>query len=313
MPSLKPKCIALFSGGLDSSLAIKLIQAQGIEVEAVFFDIGFGLSPDKFNVLEKRAKELGCKLTILDIRKQFINEVLFDPKYGYGKNLNPCIDCHANMIRRALKYMKKAKAKFIITGEVLGERPMSQRKDALETVEKNSGAKGLLLRPLSAKLLEPTIPEQKGWVDREQLLDIEGRSRERQLQLVETFKLKNYATPGGGCLLTDESFSKRVSDFVKDKALTIDDLPIVKVGRHLRLPGGAKLIIARNEKECHVLESYKLKAFTKLIPKDFTGPSALLSAKASQEDKELTNKLIKAYSKGGSHEERQQASKYFIV
>ncbi len=307
------KAIALFSGGLDSSLAIKLIQAQDIEVEAVFFDIGFGLSPDKFNVLEKRAKELGCKLTILDIRKQFINEVLFKPKHGYGKNLNPCIDCHANMIRHALKQAKKTKAKFIITGEVLGERPMSQRKGALEAVEKLSGAKGLVLRPLSAKLLEPTIPEQKGWVDRDQLLDIEGRSREKQLQLVEIFKLKDYASPGGGCLLTDQAFSKRARDFVKDKKLTIDDLSVVKVGRHLRLPGGAKLIIARNESECHVLEAYKPKDFTKLIPQDFTGPSALLSAKASQKDKELTNKLIKAYSKGGSHEERQQAHQYFIV
>jgi len=307
------KALALFSGGLDSSLAIKLTQAQGIEVEAVYFDIGFGLGQDKFATLEQRAKELGCKLTILDIRKQFIDKILFAPKCGYGRNLNPCIDCHANMIRHALKYLKKAKAKFIITGEVLGERPMSQRLDSIKKVDELSGSSGLVLRPLSAKLLPETIPEQKGWADRDRLLDIKGRSRERQLQLVEIFKLENYATPGGGCLLTDEAVSKRIRNFVKDKKLEISDLAIVKVGRHLRLPGGAKLVIARNEAECHVLEAYKPKAFTKLIPKDFTGPSALLFAKASKEDKKLANQLIRAYSKGSLPEARLEAKKYFVI
>ena len=183
------KALALFSGGLDSALAIKIIQEQNIEVEGIYVDIGFESNKEKQTQLKKLAEELGIKLTIFDIKDDYIKNILFNPVYGYGKNMNPCIDCHAKMIKVAKEYLKESKAKFIINGEVVGQRPMSQRLPAMNAVTKLSTAKGLILRPLSAKLLPPTIPEIKGWVDREKLLAISGRDRKIQLELAKKYNL----------------------------------------------------------------------------------------------------------------------------
>lgn len=175
------KAIALFSGGLDSTLAIKLIIDQGIEVLAVNINTGFGSTKDRLEHMQNMCKQVGAELKIVDIESEFLQDVLFDPKHGYGKNFNPCIDCHAKMFAVAKRVMEAEGASFLISGEVLGQRPMSQNRDAMQTVLNESNCDGLLLRPLSAKALVPTIAETLGWVDREKLEGIVGRSRDRQL------------------------------------------------------------------------------------------------------------------------------------
>ncbi len=240
------KAIALFSGGLDSILATRLILEQSIEVEAVNFMTSF------YNCVseaQSAAGELGIKLKIFDVNKKFF-KVLKSPKYGYGSNLNPCIDCHIFMFKKADEYMKERGAQFLISGEVLGERPMSQNKMALKIIEKNSGLEGLILRPLSAKLLEPTIPEREGLVDREKLLDIKGRSRKPQIQLAKQFGISNYSSPAGGCLLTDPGFTGRMRDLMEHKEnFEVNDVELLKTGRHFRLGEKVKLIVGRNKEE----------------------------------------------------------------
>ncbi len=290
------KAIALFSGGLDSVLAIKLIQEQNIDVEALYLDIGFESNKQKISHLQKLSKELNIKLTILDIKNQYIKEILFNPKYGYGKNFNPCIDCHANMIRVAKEYMQKTNAKFIISGEVLGQRPMSQRLSALNAVNKLSNAEGLVLRPLSAKLLPPTVPEQKGWVNREKLLSISGRDRKIQLSLVKKYNLEHYENPSGGCLLTDINFSKRLKDFSKTLQLTPSEIDILKVGRHFNVEG-IKIIISRNAGENSVLKEYKGKLFEKMFPLGFAAPVGLIQKDANSEIKKYAADMIVSYTK----------------
>jgi len=193
------KALSLFSGGLDSALAVKIIQNQGIEVEGVYVNVGFEANKNKIEDLKKLAHNLGIKLTVIDAVNEYIEKILFTPKYGYGKNMNPCIDCHAFFIKKALEYMDKAGAKFIISGEVVGQRPMSQRLPALNAVNRLANAEGLVLRPLSAKLLPPTIPELEGWVDREKLYAIKGRDRKVQLALAKEFNLEGFESPSGGC------------------------------------------------------------------------------------------------------------------
>ena len=290
------KAIALFSGGLDSALAIKLIQEQNIEIEGVYIDIGFESNKQKITHLQKLADELGIKLTILDIKEQYIKEILFNPVYGYGKNMNPCIDCHANMIRVAKEYMKKKDAKFIISGEVVGQRPMSQRLPALNAVNKLSNAEGLVLRPLSAKLLPPTIPEQKGWVDREKLLGVSGRDRKTQLSLAKKYNLDNYESPGGGCLLTDINFSKRLKDFSKTLQLTPKEIDILKVGRHFNV-NGIKIIISRKAEENPILKEYSGKLFEKIYPKDFPGPIGLIQKDADIQTKQYAADMLISYTR----------------
>jgi len=290
------KAIALFSGGLDSALAIKLIQDQNIEVEAVYIDVGFESNREKTKHLQKLADELGTKLTILDIKEQYIKEILFSPVYGYGKNMNPCIDCHANMIKIAKEYMKKTDAKFIISGEVVGQRPMSQRLPALNAVNKLSAAEGLVLRPLSAKLLPPTVPEINGWINREKLLDISGRDRKIQLELAKKYNLENFESPGGGCLLTDINFSKRLKDFSKTLELTPKEIDILKVGRHFNL-NGFKIIISRKAEENPILKEYSGELFDKMYPSGFPGPVGLIQKNADQNTKQFAADMLISYTR----------------
>jgi tRNA-specific 2-thiouridylase len=290
------KAIALFSGGLDSCLAIKIIQNMGIEVEAVYIETGFDSNFNKKNYLENTAKEIGVKFTYIDERTHFIDEILFSPKYGYGKNMNPCIDCHANMINVAYDYMKKVDAKFIISGEVLGQRPMSQKLDGLKKIEKLTIQPEIVVRPLSAKLLPPTLPEINGWIDREKMYDISGRERKVQMELAKKFNLKNYESPAGGCLLTDRNFSTKLKNFIKNNQLSIEDIDILKVGRHLKV-NDSLIIISRNKDENPILKGYNGEKFEKMYPIGVPGPVGLIEKNATKETKKLAAQILLTYTK----------------
>jgi len=290
------KAIALFSGGLDSILAIKLIQDQNIDIEAAYIDLGFEANKEKAEYLKQKAKELNIKLHIIDKKDEYIKNILFNPVYGYGKNMNPCIDCHAFMIKSAKELMDKLSAKFIISGEVLGQRPMSQRLPALNCVNKLSGANDLVIRPLSAKLLPPTIPEIKGWVEREKLLDISGRDRKKQIELAKKYGLEDFESPSGGCLLTDINFSKRLKDFSKNLKLTKNEIDLLKVGRHINYEG-FKIIISRNSEENPVLKNYKGEQFLKMFPNNFPGPVGLIQTNAPEKIKRTAADFMVSYTK----------------
>ena len=294
------KAIALFSGGLDSTLAIKMIIDQGIEVLAININTGFGSTNDRYDHMKNMCDQVGAELKIIDIQNEYLQEVLFDPKHGYGKNFNPCIDCHAKMFAVAKSIMEAEGASFLISGEVMGQRPMSQNKDALQTVLNESNCEGLLLRPMSAKMLAPTIAETNGWVDREKLEAITGRSRDRQLEMVKEIGLENFESPGGGCLLTDENFAKKMNDFIKNDKFEVKDIPLMKYGRHLRLKDGAKLVVGRNKDENVHLQNIDNDKYYHIKTVGLPGPHAMLSKNASQEDKECATKIILTYCKTSS-------------
>lgn len=271
------KALALLSGGLDSTLAIRVILSQGIDVEAVNFFTPFcQCSPKGCGGHEaaKSADKLGIKLKVINLSKEYI-EMIKNPKHGYGKNMNPCIDCRILMLKEAKKYMKEAGASFIITGEVLGQRPMSQYRRALNVVEKESGLEGLILRPLSAKLLSLSIPEKEEWVNREKLLEISGRSRKPQMALALDYKIGDYPCPAGGCLLTDSGFTRRMKDLIAHSQITLNEIELLKVGRHFRLSKDAKLVVGRNEKENERLLGLKKQEDVCFSPKDVTGPTGI--------------------------------------
>lgn len=293
------RALALFSGGLDSMLAIKLIAMQNIEVIALNMDIGFGATKDKRYIFSKRADIAGATFEIVNIRDEYIDKVLFSPKYGYGKGFNPCIDCHAFMLKIAKKLLVKYDAKFIITGEVLGQRPMSQNGKSLQDVLNLSGDEdSIVLRPLSAKLLRPTTPEIKGWVEREKLYDIQGRDRKIQLKLAKGFGFEDFQNPGGGCLLTESLFTEKMKDFIKYSSFDSEDIELLKIGRHFRLPDGAKLIFGRNESENFLLSNIKnSKLEDVILDESLPGPFGKISKNASQNDKEFACKIILSYTK----------------
>lgn len=290
------KAIALFSGGLDSTLAMKLILDQGIEVIACNINTGFGSTKDRLTHMKNMCEQVGAEFRSVDIRDEYIREVLFTPKYGYGKNFNPCIDCHAKMFEVAKRLMNEWGASFLISGEVLGQRPMSQNRESLDKVLNLSNCDGLLLRPLCAQSLEPTLAEINGWVDRDKLENIVGRNRERQIELAKSFGLKDYEAPGGGCLLTDEKFSNKIRDFIAHDTFTIEDIPTLKYGRQLRLPEGAKLIIGRNAEDNAILEAIENPKYIH-IDTELFGPHSLISRNASENDRVLAAKLMLAYCK----------------
>jgi tRNA-specific 2-thiouridylase len=268
------KAVSLFSGGLDSQLAVCLIKDQGIEVIGLnFMTPFFGGTP----YLYKAARHLGIQLEVLDISNDEYMEVLKNPRYGYGKNMNPCIDCHAFMINQAGKYMENIDASFIITGEVLGQRPMSQNNSSLNAVEKLSGYRGYVLRPLSARLLPPTIAEEKGWVDRSRLLDINGRSRTRQMELAAKYGLTDYPSPAGGCLLTNEGFARRLQRLLALRPTAgADDMHILRYGRHFYLQENNLLVIGRHQEENKALADLARPTDYLLRVKTHPGPLAVL-------------------------------------
>ena len=267
----KIKAVALFSGGLDSILAVKLIQEQGIEVKGVNFKTPFFSLDEAFVI----AKDLDINLEIIDITEELL-KILKKPKYGFGKNMNPCIDCHALMFKKAGEYMNKIGASFILSGEVLGERPMSQNRNSLNIIERESGFEGRILRPLSALLLAETIPEKEGLVDRNKLLDISGRSRRRQMELATKMGIKNYPSPAGGCKLTESAFSKRLRDLFIQESFSLEEIELLKLGRHFRLSKDIKLVVGRNKEENEQLQSFFQDGDFLFKAKNLKGPVSLL-------------------------------------
>ncbi len=294
------KALVLFSGGLDSMISIKLLTGQGIEVTAIHIDIGFSGDEKKAEILRRRANEAGAEFKIVDIRNEYLREVLFTPKHGYGKHFNPCIDCHGYMFKTALAMMSAEGASFIATGEVIGQRPMSQRRDAMAQVKNAAGDEDdLILRPMSAQLMKPTKPEREGWVDRSKLLGISGRDRKRQLALAKEFGFSEFETPGGGCLLTIESFSNKIKDFVKfDPDMTSADMQLLRIGRHLRLANGTKMVIGRDENDNAKLLALNNPKFTQIkFDEGVVGATSLVDAKFNESDLEFAVRLALAYTK----------------
>jgi len=262
------KAITLISGGLDSSLAAKLIKEQGIEVIGLRFKMPF--CPPR----NKDFSDIGIDIREANISDGFL-EMMKNPRYGYGSQMNPCIDCKILMLCKAKEFMEQYGAKFIITGEVLGQRPMSQHKQALLNIAKRAGLEGLVLRPLSARLLPETIPEKEGWVKRDNLLSFSGRGRKQQIELARIFGIKEYAQPAGGCLLTDPEFSKRFKDLVSHEGLNQNNAELLKLGRHFRFSERAKLIVGRNEKENARLADLAGENDYLFMPYEIAGPTAL--------------------------------------
>lgn len=274
---MNKKALALLSGGLDSILAIKLMLEQGIEVEAINFLTTFCTCTRKGceHAGTQAARMLKIHLKVLNISEEYL-VIVKNPKHGYGSNMNPCIDCRILIFKKAKDYMKEVGASFIITGEVLGERPMSQRRDAILLIEKEAGLKDLVLRPLSAKLFEPTLPEREGVIDRDKLLAISGRSRKPQISLAEELGINEYPCPAGGCLLTDPGFAKRIKDLIEHDSLTLTETKLLKTGRHFRLSQNAKLITGRDEVENAALEAQLKDGDVCLRLKDYPSPFSFI-------------------------------------
>jgi len=312
------KAISLISGGLDSMLATKLIMDQGVHVEGINFFTGFCVEghthairkqqndkPKRNNALWV-AEQLGIKLHIVDVIEPY-KDVLLNPKHGYGQNLNPCLDCKGFMVGQALKWIEENDFDFIITGEVMGQRPMSQRRDTMPVVQRESGAGDLLLRPLCAKKLPPTKPEREGWVQREALLDFHGRSRKPQIALAKQYGIEEYSQPAGGCcFLTDAAYSKKLADLWQWRAsrdYDLDDIMLLKVGRHLRPRQNFKMIVSREEGETHFLHGYR-KRFIHMYPTSHGGPLTLLDGDdISDDDLSLAARIIARYSQGRNVEQ----------
>lgn len=308
------KAVALISGGLDSMLAARLIRDQGIHVEGINFFTGFCVEghthairkskqdkPKRNNALWS-AEQLGIKLHIIDVIDQY-KDVVINPKHGYGAHLNPCLDCKGFMVGKAREWMEANDFDFIITGEVIGQRPMSQRRDTMPVVARESGAFDRLLRPLCAKLLPETLPEREGWVDREQLLDFNGRNRKPQIALAARFGFTDYAQPAGGCcFLTDANYTVRLNDLWanrRTKNYELDDILLLKIGRHLRPRPNYKLIVGREEGENNFLNGYR-RDFTHLITVSHTGPLALIDGTPNDADLDFAARLLARFSQGRS-------------
>lgn len=279
--NMNKKAIVLLSGGLDSILAVRMMLEQGIEVLAVNFSAKLcmcGCKKTGESAAQIAAKMLGVPLKTIDITSDFI-EIIKNPGHGYGANINPCIDCKIYMFKHAKEMMDEVGASFLVTGEVLGERPMSQRMDALQMIEKAAGVKGILLRPLTAKNLDSTLPEKEGIVDREKFLDIKGRSRKPQMALAEKFGIDKYPNPAGGCLLTDPGFAKRVKDAMKHGEFVADNLALLSIGRHFRPADNARLVVGRDEKDNEILLSIAETGDIVFELKDHEGPISILRGK----------------------------------
>ncbi|MDP2905583.1 MAG: tRNA 4-thiouridine(8) synthase ThiI [Candidatus Omnitrophota bacterium] len=284
------KAIALISGGLDSILAARLVNSLGVEVIPLNFKIPFCKKDPVYN-----QDSLGACLNCVDISGEFL-KLLENPRHGFGSNMNPCIDCKIMMLSKARQLLDKFGASFVITGEVLGQRPMSQNRQALSVIEKESGLEDLILRPLSARLLPETIPEKQGWVRRQDLLNFSGRTRKPQLELAGRLKIKDYGQPAGGCLLTDPRFSQRLRELIAHKELNADNLELLKVGRHLRISANTKLAVGRNEKENQLLaDSAKEGDYLFSPGADMAGPTSLGRGEFDRELIELSCALTCHY------------------
>lgn len=296
---MKRTAVALISGGLDSILAARVVMDQGFDVTGLYFTSVFSKSYGKEDATHaaRVARSVGIGLRVMDLGQEYI-ELIRNPRHGYGKNINPCIDCKIFMLTKAKAVMEELGSPFIITGEVLGQRPMSQRRDTLNVIERDSGLKGMVLRPLSARLLPPTKAETEGIINREKLLDISGRSRSVQLALAAQYGIEGFSTPAGGCLLTDENFARRLRELFEHKIdVAQDDIRLLTMGRHFRLPSGAKVVVGRNKQENEQLSTFGQSGMRLLRPSDFPGPVAVLTDERSPEDAGIAAGLILKYSR----------------
>ena len=289
---MKCRGLSLLSGGLDSQLAVRILERAGAEVEGVTFATPF-FSPE---AARKAAAALGVKLHIVDFTDDEI-ALIESPPHGFGGAMNPCIDCHATMIRRAGELMERLGYDFVATGEVMGQRPMSQNKQSLGIVEKYSGLKGRLVRPLSAKLLEPTVPELDGKLDREALLDISGRSRERQIALASELGITDYPSPAGGCKLTEDGFGRKLKDLLDHEGLRNRRLvELLLISRRFRLADGSGVILGRDRNDNAVLKEEGANGVV-VAPVNCPGPTALVTSAKDDAGLMLVAELVCAYSK----------------
>ena len=298
---MKRKALALLSGGLDSTLAVKMMLDMDINVEALNFTSPFCTCT---------GKNAGCKSEAVRVAQEFdipikvihkgldYLEIVRNPRHGYGKGVNPCVDCRIYLLRKAKEYMSECGADFIITGEVLGQRPMSQRRDTLRVIERESGLEGLLLRPLSAQHFDPTFPEQEGWVDRKKLMAIKGRSRKDLFQLADDLDVKNYPCPAGGCLLTELSFVPKVKDiFDHCDDLNLRDFRMLKIGRHFRIGPHTKVIIGRDENDNRLLEAAIQPGETSLFWLDGNTPAGVITGIQEENCLDLASRILLRYTK----------------
>jgi len=292
------RCVVLLSGGLDSMLAVRIMQEQGIEVEALNFKTIFTCCQDQAG---QAARELGVRLTVVGQEDDYL-DLVKHPRFGRGKGANPCVDCRIYMFDRAKLFMERMGADFLASGEVVGQRPMSQKRSDLDTIAYHSDLEDLLLRPLSAKLLPPTLPEREAWVNREKLYDIQGRSRKQLIELAARYGLKNIPTPSNGCALTEPRFSQKVFDLLRSP---VDsgrwDFELLKVGRHFRYDPHTKVVVGRNDAENdHLLYLHRLpeaSSSVSLYPENFMGPRALVIGEATPEALHFASGLVLRYTR----------------
>lgn len=294
----KIKALALFSGGLDSILACKLMEQQGVEVEALHFVTAFfGHGKDRDSYRQEVWRRYGIRLSVIDVGDSFI-DVLRNPPHGYGRYFNPCIDCKILLLNRAKEELPLRGASFLVSGEVLGQRPMSQRRDTMRIVERDSSVTGILLRPLSALRLSPTRVEEDGRVDRNRLLGITGRSRKEQIALAQTLGISDYPSPAGGCILTDPALSRRIKDlFGLIPVVKENDCLLMQVGRHFVLPEEGWLVVGRNEAENEEIRGLWEANDRLLNVIDGPGPTGLLRGAASSLNYPLAASIVAAYSR----------------
>ncbi len=298
---MRPHALALLSGGLDSSLAVKMMLDQGIDVTAVHFTSPFCNCTSKNagcqNQAVKVAREFGIPIQVLHKGMDYMR-IVEDPPHGHGRGLNPCIDCRIYMLQKVKEIMPESGASFVVTGEVLGQRPMSQRRDTIRIIERESGLAGRILRPLSAQHFDPTLPEQEGVVDRTRLLDISGRSRKPQMVLAEQLGVKDYPCPAGGCLLTDSVIAARLRDlFAHNPGYTIPDLHLLKIGRHFRLRPWLKVIVGRNQSENEQIQHLAGEGAILLGPRNFRGPTLMACGRLDAETEQMAAEIVAAYSR----------------
>lgn len=288
------KALGLCSGGLDSILSGLVLKDTGVDVEWISFETPF-FSADK---ARNASRITGIPLIVENITPVYM-EMLKNPRCGYGQHLNPCMDCHALMFQMAGQRMEDRGCRFLFSGEVLGQRPMSQTRPSLRYVEKHSGYDGYILRPLSALKLPETIPEKEGWVDRNRLLDIAGRGRKRQIELAEKYSINDYPAPAGGCLLTDAGYSRRLRDLLDYQENPLEaDLHLLKYGRHFRLDDAAKLVVGRTKVENEaIMKHFDPESDVYLKVRDVPGPVALMPGGGSESAVQLAAGIVASYSK----------------
>ena len=296
------KAILLLSGGLDSTLAGKLLMEMGVEVEAINFVSPFcQCTPTSLgcSAARRAAEQLDIPVHVFSCGSDYL-DVVKHPRFGRGSGVNPCLDCRIHMFSRARAFMEERGADFVATGEVLGERPMSQRRQAIELIEREAGLEGLIVRPLSGGLLPASNAEREGLVRHTELMAISGRSRKPQFALARQLGIKDYLCPAGGCLLTDPEFAARFRDLLEhEPEFGVEDARLLRHGRHFRLPGGTKVVVGRHEEENDSIERAQREGDVALVPVGVTGPTVLCRGPRSEQDVRIAAGLLASYTKGG--------------